>query len=218
MFTGLVADIGRIEASTRQARGLSLRVATGLDTADFTLGESVAVNGACLTVTAFRAGSFDADVSAETVARTAIGALRPGDAVHLERALRVGDRLGGHFVQGHVDGVGRVERSVRDGDAWVLTIAVESALASQLVEKGSVAVDGVSLTVNGVSERSFSLTIVPFTAASTTLADAAVGRRVNIETDVLGKYVRAAVQGAGGTAGGSTWELLQRYGYTGQAG
>lgn len=214
MFTGLVADIGQVRAIERGARSAVLQVATSLPAAEFELGESIAVNGACLTVTSRSAGVFCADVSSETLARTALGQLGPGARVHLERALRVGDRLGGHFVQGHVDGVGRIERIDRDDTAWQVTVALDDGLLSEIVPKGSIAIDGVSLTVNDVLPSGIRLTIVPFTADSTLLTAGPVGRGVNVETDVLGKYVRGTLQGRVARPADATWNLLQRFGYT----
>jgi riboflavin synthase len=214
MFTGLVADIGQIRGLKRTARGATIEIGTKLDTSGFELGESVAVDGVCLTVTAFKAGVFDADASSETLARTTLAERKAGDRVHLERALRVGDRLGGHFVQGHVDGVATIERADRDGDAWQVYIALPEDLRKQVVEKGSIAVDGVSLTINELTARGLRLTVVPYSANATTLVDSRPGRRVNVETDVLGKYVRAALGGAP-SSGSHTWDLLNRFGYTG---
>lgn len=214
MFTGLVADIGVIRGLNRSARGATIEIGTKLDTSSFELGESVAVDGVCLTVRAFRAGAFDADASSESLAVTTLAARKVGDRVHLERALRVGDRLGGHFVQGHVDGVATIERIDRDGDAWQVYVVLPAPLKAQVVEKGSIAIDGVSLTVNELTARGIRLTVVPYSAGGTTLTEGRPGRRVNVETDVLGKYVRASLDSAAG-GGSSTWNLLNRFGYTG---
>ena len=215
MFTGLIADIGRVRRIERRGRDARLELATGLDTSTFELGESIAVNGVCLTVTHFPADAFSADASTETLARTSLGDLRTGSRVHLERALAVGDRLGGHIVQGHVDGVGTLDTIEPDGDAWQLTVSMAQPLRDQLVEKGSIAIDGVSLTVNALTPKGCRLTIVRFTADETHLIEGGAGRRVNIETDIIGKYVQQMVlRATGGTAkSGGLSDLLRQYGY-----
>lgn len=212
MFTGIVTALGEMESRVAGPTGASLRVRSPWD--DLTVGESVAVDGACLTVTrAEVSGSFEADVSAETLARTTLGERRPGDRVHLERALRAGDRLGGHLVTGHVDAVGTVA-AVREagGEARALTVRVPEWLAGELAPKGSVAVDGVSLTVNGVRGSEFEVMVVPHTARGTKLGGLRAGDRVNVETDVLAKYVRRAL-GRGAEGGGVSEDLLARAGF-----
>ncbi|NMC72524.1 MAG: riboflavin synthase [Myxococcales bacterium] len=181
---------------------------------DLEVGESVAVDGACLTVTRAEAsGSFEADVSAETLSRTTLGERGPGDRVHLERALRAGDRLGGHLVTGHIDAVGTVAAAREaGGEARVLAVRVPERLLGELAPKGSVAVDGVSLTVNGVRESEFDVVVVPHTARATKLGALHAGDRVNVETDVLAKYVRRAL-GLSAEGGGVTEELLARAGF-----
>lgn len=176
MFTGIVERIGSVAAAGRR-----LSVQTGYT--DLVPGESIAVGGVCLTV-AHRAGTIAGfDVVPETLARTNLGNLRRGDAVNLERAIRAGDRLGGHIVQGHVDGTGRVARAGR-------TLRIETPLASQLVPKGSIAIEGVSLTVADMEPGAFTVALIPTTLRRTTLGKARKGQRVNIELDVLGKYAR----------------------------
>jgi riboflavin synthase len=164
-------------------------VDTALDTATFELGESVAVNGVCLTVAAVTSGVFDADVSPETLQRSNLGALTVGDRVNLERALRPVDRLGGHFVLGHVDGTGRVTERGRQGDFEELRFQAPEAVRRYLVEKGSVAVDGVSLTVARCEAEGFRVAVIPHTLERTTLAGCRPGDPVNLEADILGKYV-----------------------------
>jgi len=215
MFTGLIADIGRVRRIEHRGRDARLDIATGLDTSDFVLGESIAVNGVCLTVTRFTNDSFAADASTETLSRTALGDLRTGSNVHLERALAVGDRLGGHIVQGHVDGVGTLDSIEPDGDAWHLQVSMPKPLRDQLVEKGSITIDGVSLTVNALTPNGCRLTIVRFTADETHLVSGGAGRRVNIETDIIGKYVQQMVLRATGGTDRSRGlsDLLREYGY-----
>ncbi len=188
MFTGLVATSGRV-ASLREGR-LAVDVAAPLGLSD---GDSILVNGVCLTAAEVAERSFAADVMGETLRRTTLGGLRADDAVNLEPALRASDRLGGHIVQGHVDGTGIVEAVVPEGFSRLVRIAAPAALLRYVVEKGSIAVDGVSLTVAEVDEESFSVGLIPETLERTTFAAVAVGRRVNLEVDVLAKYVEKLV-------------------------
>jgi riboflavin synthase len=160
------------------------------------LGESVSVSGACLTVVEFRAGGFDADVTVETLERTTLGRLVPGDAVNLERALRTGDRLGGHFVSGHVDGVAEVRGIERAGEALDVSVGAERALLRYVATKGSVALDGVSLTVNAVSNDAFSIMLIPHTLLVTTLGSMKPGRLLNLEVDLVARYVARLLEGA----------------------
>jgi riboflavin synthase len=189
MFTGLIEDLGTVRELRKGSDSARLSVATAIPMDELELGASIAVNGICLTVTNFGGGSFTADVSPETLGRSNLGALLPGSRVNLERALRLGDRLGGHWVSGHVDAVGTLEQAQRDGNAWRLTFRLPTEVNRYVVEKGSVAIDGISLTVNSVGDETFSVAIIPHTLALTTLKEAKVGARVNIETDILGKYV-----------------------------
>lgn len=193
MFTGLVADIGRIANRRSRGNAYSFTIETAFDTGDLQEGESIAVDGVCLTVTDIGADYFGVDASPETLDRTTLGDRTPGDGVHLERALRLADRLGGHLVLGHVDGVGTVRRRRRDGDSWQLDIEAPPQVAPYLLEKGSITVDGVSLTVNEIDAPRFGLTIIPHTAEKTQIADYRSGRRVNLEADIVGKYVRQFV-------------------------
>lgn len=211
MFTGLIEDIGTLRARNRRGSDETLIIETAIPTAELELGESIAVNGCCLTVTTYDSDSFQVDASVETLALTSIAKLKVGDRVHLERAMKVGGRLGGHIVQGHVDGVGTVERIIDEGRAWQLYVTIPEPLRPEVVSKGSIAVDGVSLTVNELTARGCRLTIIPFTESETLLIRKAVGDPVNIETDVIGKYVRHLLKG--GPAHDTTAELLARYGY-----
>ena len=193
MYTGIVEELGEVVNVEHLADAARLIVRGPRVTTDIAHGDSIAVNGVCLTVTGTAAGTFTADVMAETLNRSSLGALEPGSPVNLERSLRVGDRLGGHMVQGHVDGMGTVLSRVR-GEHWVVVrIAVPPGLARYLVEKGSVAVDGVSLTVSALGgtpdEPWFEVSLIPTTLAATTLGGLPAGGRVNLEADVIGKYV-----------------------------
>ncbi|MCG5054549.1 MAG: riboflavin synthase [Myxococcales bacterium] len=198
MFTGIVESLGEVVAlSQPHADVAHLEVFTTLDLGALALGASVAVNGVCLTLTAKaeaerneRAGTcFEADLGPETLARTTLGGLTVGSRVHLERALRMGDSLGGHLVSGHVDDVGHVVRAQTLGDARELVIEVPAAQAPALAPKGSVTVDGVSLTVNWVDENRFQVVLIPHTLSVTTLGERHAGDRVNIETDLMAKHV-----------------------------
>jgi riboflavin synthase len=188
MFTGLVEAVGRIERRDAAAPATGVRVATALG-GDLRPGESIAVNGVCLTVTHADAAGFDANVSPETLRVTTLGEATDGRLVNLERPLRADGRVGGHFVLGHVDGVGQIARFARDGDCYWLDVTVPADLVPAVVSRGSIAIDGVSLTVAALAGARVGVQIVPFTFAETSLREARVGDRVNLETDVLGKYV-----------------------------
>jgi len=216
MFTGIIQAIGKVE--TRQDRGgdARLRVATGkLDLSDVALGDSIAVSGVCLTAVELTGDGFWADVSGETLSRTTLGALRPGDPVNLEKALTPTTRLGGHLVSGHVDGVGRVAERRPEARSVRFVIEAPRELARYIAEKGSIAVDGVSLTVNRVDGARFDLNIVPHTLAETTLDRFAPGRPVNLEVDVIARYLERLLLGdrAAEPRGGVTLETLAQHGF-----
>ena len=193
MFTGLIEAVGEVAEVEPTLAGLRLRVATTL-AGELAPGDSVAVNGVCLTVIASDAGEMHADVSPETLRVTTLGTIQRGAAVNLERALQAGARLGGHLVQGHVDATGSIEGVRQDGDAYWLTVAYPSTMAALLVHKGSITVDGISLTVAGLDSRAFAVQIIPFTWSHTGLRHAKVGDSVNLEFDILGKYVARALE------------------------
>src|SRR5262245_38675751 len=188
MFTGIIESLGRVVRVEPDAAGRRLVVAADI-APHLKLGDSVAVNGACLTVVAHDAEAFAFQAVPETLSRTNLGGLTPGDRVNLERALRLGDRLDGHLVQGHVDGVGHVAERTRQGDAETVWFACPPELTGQMAPKGSVAVDGVSLTLVDVGPDRFSVALIPHTLANTTLGFKPPGAAVNLETDVLAKYV-----------------------------
>ncbi len=189
MFTGIVEELGAVTAVERVADAARLAIRGDRVTAGVAPGDSIAVNGVCLTVASVDGGVFTADVMAETLSRSGLGALRPGSPVNLERPMVLGGRLGGHLVQGHVDGTGVVlER--RSGERWeVVAISLPAELDRYVVEKGSITVDGVSLTVVSVGPTGFTVSLVPTTLAQTTLGSTAAGEPVNLEVDVLAKYV-----------------------------
>jgi riboflavin synthase len=200
MFTGIVTAVGRVVAAESSSAGRALVIESPYD--DLAPGESVAIDGACLTVESSDAGRFRTHVVRTTMERTLFETMAEGRRVNLERALRVGDRLGGHLVQGHVDGVGTVERVSAAADATLLDIRVPDAVASVTVPLGSITVDGVSLTVNAIPSRGVvQVSLVPFTLQHTTLGERVAGDRVHIESDTIGKYLRQLM--AGSTTGGA---------------
>jgi len=196
MFTGLVESVGELVARDPVGAGFRLRFATPL-APDLATGDSVAVNGVCLTVTARSGAEFQAEIGPETIRVTTLGSLAPGALVNLERPLRTDGRLGGHFVQGHVDAVGSIERLRAEAEFHWLTVAFSRQLAAYLVLKGSIAVDGISLTVAALRADQFDIQVIPYTMEHTNLARARVGDRVNLECDLVGKYVVRAAELAG---------------------
>ncbi len=212
MFTGIVEGTGVVRAVHAGREAVRLHIQAGSDIQGTNVGDSLAVSGVCLTVTGIAGATFEADLTAETIARTTLGGLRPGDFVNLERPVAVGGRLGGHMVQGHVDGVGRVVRRDPQGEAWWLEVDAPPSVVRYIVEKGSVAVDGVSLTVAQRTGHQFTVCLIPHTVAVTTLGRLEAGAAVNLEADILAKYVErllgsyAAVEldgPAAGDAGGA---------------
>jgi riboflavin synthase len=213
MFTGLVEGIGELVGLAPMGGGLRLSVKTSFPASELVLGESVAVAGACLTVVALAPPRADFEVSPETMACTTFPLKKVGDRVNLERAVRLGDRLGGHLVTGHVDGVG-VVREIRRGPAHTqVKFELPAALSRFVIEKGGIAVDGVSLTVNTCQGHTFTVNVIPFTAKETTLASLKKGDRVNLETDIIGKYVARLLGQDGPRGEGVTPELLARHGF-----
>ena len=194
MFTGLIEDVGTIGVLRLENNAAVLTVKTNLPVHSMPRGASVAVNGACLTVVRKSSKTFTVDVSPETLQRTNLETLAVGSSVNLERPMRLADRLGGHLVTGHVDGLGTIETIEQEGEFTIVTFAVPALLGALLVPKGSVAVDGISLTVNVCRKRRFSVAIIPFTMKHTNLRARKVGDKVNIETDLIGKYVQSFMQ------------------------
>lgn len=207
MFTGLVEALGTVQRIEAEGAGKRLVIAAPL-ARELCLGESVAVNGACLTVVSQTAATCEFQAGPETLERTNLGDLHPRDRVNLERSLRVGDRFGGHLVQGHIDGLGRIAERCREGDWELVWFSCPSSLSAQMVPKGSVAVDGVSLTLVDVADERFSVALIPHTLAQTTLGLKQPGATVNLETDLLAKYVWKCLR-----AGGVTLDTLHRAGF-----
>jgi len=213
MFTGIVEGMGSVKAVFARGEKGRLTIHLGELADGVRIGDSIAADGACLTVTDIADAIAAFDVSGETLRRTTLGDRRPNDRVNLERALKVGDRLGGHFVQGHVDAVGVLAGKAVEPGQWTLEFTVPSDLASVMIPKGSVAVDGVSLTLANLQRDRFSVALIPHTIQATTLKDKIVGDRVNVEGDMIGKYV-ARLLGATGTEGISK-NFLGNHGFLG---
>jgi riboflavin synthase len=195
LFTGIIEDLGTVEGIKRIDKGARLSFATALPLARIAIGDSIAVNGACLTVVKKRRGVIAMDVSAESLRRTTLGALAVGDRVNLERCLTLDKLIGGHLVSGHVDGVGKIAAITPEGDSKLYTFEVAPAQARYLVEKGSVAIDGISLTVFAITGRRFSVALIPHTLKLTTLGRKLPGAAVNVESDMLVKYVERILKG-----------------------
>jgi riboflavin synthase len=211
MFTGIVEDVGTVASLSPLRAGTSITVATNLPMNTIAEGDSVAVSGVCLTVARKGPGTFTADVSKETLSKTTLGGMRPGSKVNLERALTLSGRLGGHIVYGHVDGTG-VIREIRPlGEARVFHIHGDPSIMKFIVYKGAVTVDGVSLTVSAIHRDGFELALIPITLERTTLGVLRAGERVNVETDIVGKYVLKSLEGGGG---GVTLDFLKNHGYS----
>jgi riboflavin synthase len=218
MFTGIIQAVGSIASLQQRGGDLRLGIDTGkLPLEDVALGDSIAVSGVCLTVVELAGSRFFADVSGETLRRTSLGGLCVGDAVNLEKALTLATRLGGHLVSGHVDGIGSVISRRQDSRSVQFSIQAPDELARYIAVKGSICVDGVSLTVNAVSGASFELNIVPHTLEETTLAGYRVGRQVNLEVDLIARYLERLLLGDAaaqpGAGGGLTRELLESHGF-----
>jgi riboflavin synthase len=194
MFTGLVEGTGVLMRLERHGPDARMVIQAGKSMHGLVLGESISVDGACLTVVSFEGSVFVADVSAETLTRTTLGRKRAGDKLNIERALRMGDRLGGHLVSGHVDGIGSLQNRLDEGRSLRLYFKVSSDLTRYIIEKGSIAVNGISLTVNGCGEGQFDVNIVPHTAKETNIGELRIGDEVNVETDLIGKYVEKMLE------------------------
>ena len=213
MFTGLIQKTGALVSIRTGSEGGGLVVRAGPWDAPLTVGESVSISGACLTLVSYAGDQMTFDALQETFERTNLGRKKTGDRVNLERALRAGDALGGHIVTGHVDGIGTVRGRRRAGRDWVIEIAYDRALRGGFVPKGSVACDGVSLTIADLTDQAFHVHVIPHTWEHTTLSDLNVGDSVNLETDILGKYMQRLLQG--GTGGPAvTQDSLRRAGFS----
>ena len=229
MFTGIVEEVGIVRQVITGSRSGEIAIQARKVLAGTKIGDSIAVNGVCLTVTGLSSDGFTADVMPETLRRSNLGTLRKGSPVDLERAMAADGRFGGHIVSGHIDGTGRIAQMKRDENAVVVTIAAARELLALVVEKGSIAIDGISLTVASVTDTEFSVSIIPHTADETVLLRKAAGDTVNLETDIVGKYVQKLLRGGntctnmdagegnslegGGSGDGVTMDLLARNGF-----
>ncbi|WAJ71370.1 riboflavin synthase [Catenovulum adriaticum] len=214
MFTGIIEAVGKIQAINAKAGDFELVVnSQSLDLNDVKLGDSIAVSGVCLTVTHFDSQSFSADVSAETIKLTKLADLSVGSEVNLEKACLPTSRLGGHIVSGHVDGVGYVSRITPNANAIDYWISAPAELAKYIAQKGSITVDGISLTVNDIQESDFRLTIIPHTSEKTTINDWHVGSKVNLEVDVIARYLERLMSAPSQVSSGVTMELLAKSGF-----
>ncbi len=189
MFTGLVEGKGRIIDARLSGGDMTISIMPLFDMSECAIGDSVAVNGVCLTVTVINDGVVTMYASSETTSRTTLGSLRPGAEVNLERALRLSDRLGGHIVSGHVDGIGQISEKKQVKKSWLIGVKIDESVSRYTIEKGSITIDGISLTINVCQNGYFEVNIIPETGSSTTLLDKRVGDRVNIETDLIAKYI-----------------------------
>jgi riboflavin synthase len=217
MFTGIIEGLGAVAAIRPAGQGKRLAITADFELAGTKVGDSIAVSGACLTAVAIAGRQFDVDASPETLARTTLGAARVGERVNLERALRLSDRIDGHLVSGHTDGTGVIASREAAGNAVIVTVAVPEALTRYMIVKGSVAVDGVSLTINRIEADRFSVSIIPYTSGLTTIGFKQKGEGVNIEVDMIGKYVEKFLSAQTGRAAapssGVSMELLAKAGY-----
>ncbi len=211
MFTGIIEDMGSVAGIGKGGGRWTFTVLAGFGPGDIREGDSIAVNGVCLTVTGIKGASFDADASLETLSLTTLKGLAINDRVNLERAMRLDSRLGGHLVTGHVDGVGRIVAIGPEGDSLKIEIETPAEISRYIVRKGSVAIDGISLTVNDQRDKKFTLNVIPYSAANTTIGSKKSGDHVNVETDILGRYVEKFV--TRGEKEGPDLEFLYRYGY-----
>ena len=211
MFTGIVERLAKVKGLSLKAGGAELLLDIGDVAENLKLGESIAINGACLTVKEVKGTVAGFDVSSETLTKTTLGKLRNAEKVNIERALRVGDRLGGHFVTGHVDGIGTIKEKKQSADQCTMSFSVEKRFTDMMIEKGSVAIDGISLTIVDIVGGVFSVALIPYTLTSTTLGFKKIGDHVNIEIDMLGKWVKKILKKE--DVGGMTREQLTEQGF-----
>jgi riboflavin synthase len=209
MFTGIIEHLGKVMQIKRQADSATIVVDIAQMSKDVNPGDSIAINGACLTATHIKGSKVNFDVSAETLSKTTIGEMRVSDRVNVENSLRIGDKLGGHFVTGHVDGVGIINRKESETGQCTMWFSVSKELADMMIKKGSVAVDGISLTIVELEETLFSVALIPYTLDATSLGFKKTGQRVNIETDMLGKWVKKILKTDGKAASGITEKMLK---------
>jgi riboflavin synthase len=213
MFTGIIESLGKVKQVKLQSNSAIIVVDVGQLSDGVNLGDSIAINGACLTATHIMGTEVYFDVSRETLSKTTIGNLRISDNVNVERSLRIGDKLGGHFVTGHVDDVGVINRIDSDTSQSVVWVSVSEELTNMMIKKGSIAIDGISLTIVELKEKLFSVALIPFTLGATTLGFKGAGHKVNIETDMLGKWVKRVLTVDGNAPTGITEKMLVEKGF-----
>lgn len=213
MFTGIVEDKGKVLGVEYRGQEKRITIELPANLTDVQLGDSINTNGVCLTVVEKKGQAAGLDLSPETLQKTSLGELKTGDRVNLERALKLTDRLGGHIVTGHIDGIGVIEEKKRERDFFNLKIRIPRSVTKYVVEKGSIAIDGISLTVNACRGEEVEITLIPYTLEKTTLIDKKVGDRVNVETDILGKYVEKLMNPGGGKPGGLNLSFLEEHGF-----
>lgn len=213
MFTGIIEYLGKVKQVKLQASSAIIVVDVGLLSDDVNPGDSIAINGACLTVTQIKDSEVYFDVSTETLSKTTIGGLKTSDNVNIERSLKMGDKLGGHFVTGHVDGVGVINKVENEPGQCTVWFSVSEELTNMMIKKGSVAVDGISLTIVEIRDGLFSVALIPYTLEATTLGFKKAGQKVNIETDMLGKWVKRILTVNESTTSGITEDLLKKKGF-----
>lgn len=218
MFTGIIEEIGEVQNIHRGAKSAKLTIKGSVVLQDAGIGDSIAVNGVCLTVTDISGQTFTADVMAESMRRTALGALTVGSRVNLERAMAANGRFGGHIVSGHIDGTGMIREMKKEDNAVWVTVDADARILRYIIEKGSIAIDGISLTVAYVDDTCFKVSLIPHTARETTLLSKAAGDRVNLENDVIGKYVEKLIRTAdapdkAAAGSGLDTDFLMKHGY-----
>ncbi|MHC4267085.1 MAG: riboflavin synthase [Planctomycetota bacterium] len=213
MFTGIIESLGKVKQVKIQSSSAIITIDVGQLSDGVSPGDSIAINGACLTATQIKGSEVYFDVSRETLSKTTIGNLRISDNVNIERSLRMGDKLGGHFVTGHVDGVGVINKIDSETTQCTVWISVSEDLTNMMIKKGSVAIDGISLTIVELKEKLFSVALIPFTLGATTLGFKNAGQKVNIETDMLGKWVKRVLTTNGSVSTGITEKMLMEKGF-----
>jgi riboflavin synthase len=213
MFTGIIEDKGKVIRVEHRGRGKKLALELPIHLTEIQLGDSINVNGVCLTIVEKRGQTIGLDLSSETLQKTVLGELREGDPVNFERALKVTDRLGGHIVTGHIDGIGVITEKRKEGDYLHLGIRVPEFVSRYVVRKGSIAIDGISLTVNECENEEIKMTLIPYTLEKTTLRDKKVGDRVNVEADIIGKYVEKMMNRGDEKSKGMDLSFLKEHGF-----
>jgi riboflavin synthase len=213
MFTGIIEDKGKVLRVEYRGQEKRMTLGFAAHLTEMQLGDSININGVCLTIVEKKGQKISFDLSKETIQKTVLGALKEGDSVNLERALKLTDRLGGHIVTGHIDGIGVIVEKRKEGDFLNMKIRIPETISRYVVQKGSIAIDGISLTVNEYLRDEIQLTLIPYTIEKTTLMDKNVGDRVNVEADILGKYVEKLLDREGGKSKGLDFSLLKEHGF-----